>query len=135
MAFADGDILNASQLNSLVARVNALEDQRIGVNLGFAEAELTSTVTNLYYQVVHEFDWLHVRFHEDNADTTLRIYYDATEVYSSGGIGGDTTVNIDLSGFSLVKGQEYRVRIRWGQENSNGQNVQVKYMVEAEEEL
>lgn len=135
MAFADGDILSASQLNSLVARVNALEDQRIGVNLGFAEVELTSTNRDAYWQMVHRFDWLHLRWHEDNDDTTLRIYVNGTEIADSGGAGGDLTANLDISGLALTPGALYTVRARWGEQDSNGLNLQIKYLVEAEDEL
>ncbi len=133
--FYDGNILSASQLNSLVQRVNALEDGAVGVNLGFAEVTLTRTHQDVYYQVTHKYRWLHLRFVEGNDKTSLRIYYNTTLVYTSPGNGGTFAVNVDLSGFGLSVGTLYRVRARWGEEAGSGTTITLTYMVESNEEL
>jgi len=135
MAFADGDILSASQLNNLVTRVNALEDGAVGVNLGFAEVTLTSSNQDAYYMVMHKFAWLHVRFAEGNDKTTLRVYYGSTLVYASPGSGGEFAVNVNLSGFGLTPGTLYRIWVRWGEQDSQGTTLTLRYMVESDEAL
>jgi hypothetical protein len=133
--FYDGNILSASQLNDLVMRVNALEEGAIGVNLGFAEITLTRTNQNAYYQVTHKYNWLHLRFAEGNNKTNLRVYYGNTLVYSSPGNGGEYAVNVNLSSFGLSVGTLYRVRARWGEEDSSGTTLTLRYMVESDREL
>lgn len=133
--FYDGNVLSASQLNSLIERVNALAGGAVGVNLGFAEIVLTRTNRDAYYLLTHKFNWLHLRFTEGNNKTSLRVYYDSTLVYTSPGSGGNFAVNVNLSSFGLTIGALYRVWARWGEEDSSGTTLTLSYMVESNEEL
>lgn len=129
--FTDGQPLSASQLNTLVTDLNYLRGLDSGVNTGFREVALTSSAQDAYYRVVHSFDNLHLQFNEGNDKTTLRIYYDAVLIYTSPGSGGDHVVNVDLSTFGLTFGQPYRVRARWGEEDSAGDVLTLRYMAES----
>jgi hypothetical protein len=109
--FADGDILTASQLNILAENQNYLAGIAGSVNVGFPQTTLNGDVS-VYYTVVHSYNNLHIRFHEVNTDSSLRVYYGSTLVYTSPQDGGTFTVNVDLSGAGLTLGQIYSVRFR-----------------------
>jgi hypothetical protein len=128
--FVDGDVLSASQLNILAANQNELAGLQAGVNLGFPDTGIPATESR-YFRVVHTWDNLHLIFTEANSDTDLRVYYGATLVYTSPGNGASHTVNVDLSGSGLTKGQAYVVRLRAGDDGG----VSVGYMCESESAL
>ena len=109
--FTDGEILSASQLNTLASNQNELNDLASSANLGFAQFGL-STNTSRYFRVIHSYDNLFLIFGEHSSSSSLRVYYGATLVYTSPGNGQDHTVNVNLASFGLVKGQPYTVRLR-----------------------
>jgi len=135
--FADGDVLSASQLNNLVARLNALTSTAAAANVAFPQIVLTQSEGNAYVNLIHAQDWLHVRLDLPNDDVELTIYYGETEV---GTIDGDVQTgyqaqSIDLSGFELTKGAWYRLWLRRREEGGDSAPVTVYYVGESQDEL
>lgn len=128
--FYDGDVLSASQLNILAANQNELAGLLTGVNLGFPDTGIP-TDESRYFRVIHTWNNLYLSYSLASNDSGLRVYYDATLVYTSTGNAGAYTVNVDLSGFGLTLGQSYAVRLR----ASDAAASSVGYMCESESAL
>lgn len=128
--FVDGDVLSASQLNILAANQNELSGLAVGVNLGFPDTGIPATESRYFY-VIHTWDNLYLNYSLATNDSSLRVYYDSTLVYTSTGNAGSYQVNVDLSSFGLTKGQAYAVRLR----ASDIAASSVGYMCESESAL
>lgn len=128
--FVDGNVLSASQLNILAANQNELSELAAGVNLGFPNTGIPTNESRYFY-VIHTLDNLYLSYSLATNDSSLRVYYGTTLVYTSTGNSGAYTVNVDLSGFGLTKGQGYEVRLR----ASDAASSSVSYMCESESAL
>jgi hypothetical protein len=128
--FVDGNVLSASQLNILAANQNELAGLSTGVNLGFPDTGIP-TDESRYFYVIHAWNNLYLSYSLPTNDSSLRVYYGATLVYTSTGNAGSYTVNVDLTSFGLTLGQAYSVRLRADSDAASS----VGYMCESESAL
>jgi hypothetical protein len=82
--FVDGNVLSASQLNILAANQNELAGLSTGVNLGFPDTGIP-TDESRYFYVIHAWNNLYLSYSLPTNDSSLRVYYGATLVYTSTG--------------------------------------------------
>lgn len=126
-AFADGDILSASQLNVLAANQNYLAGMASAINPGFREVTLADADDSQYYSVLHQHDWLYIIASGGNS---VRIYTSLDNfttaiatIYTS---GGTVVEAVDIAGVGLTVGAWVRYRLR----GEGGYSVTVRYFAE-----
>lgn len=141
--FADGNVLSASQLNTLAANQNYLAGLASSVNPGFTEFNLGGSGDEVYISMIHAHDWLYVRTYHPSDDCSVKVYHSGDgfsavigELKWESTGGGEDALAIDLSGLAgLTKGAWVRYRLRGAQEGGVSDESTVRYFAETAEEV
>lgn len=127
--FTTGNILTATNLNTLSDDIEFLYGLAHGVNLGFDIGVFTVTANKIWY-IQHKHRYLHYKYSvgSDPCDS-VKIYYGAAPAVYLSTAEGNYSGYVDLNPFGLTINQWYEVK--WDYNRDANSNCVVYYLIES----